>query len=371
MSLTPDFPYKYLSILRCRTWCEWPEHLRLTSRSMEIQIPKSAIVYASIHLVSYEKRRRKRAYSSRPARDTSSPLVWRGRFSSFHEVGSFIIKDPNDIAEVSLAHQRAFRGEIDVQIHFGSHGEFALADIQDIILSMSLSVVAFVNIELGELLVPVAPLQLRKLLEIGTEFSNLVEIYVAERHTLSREQIITSLNKYGGIFTAKSKTSEEVKTLSKLRTALELYSSYFYERSHSVRFLTLITALEILATSEEKHIVAVKLIDQWKCQLEELQNTYIKDTDEYDALDSLKRELLFRKQRSIRSQVRQLVLQAFIEAGNLSATDYARRAAKIYDQRSTLTHEGTLPEEILKQAEKDIKEILEVVLRGLYKKFTL
>lgn len=56
----------------------------------------------------------------------------------------------------------------------------------------------------------------------------------------------------------------------------------------------------------------------------------------------LERELLFRREASLRSQIRKLVVDALVIAGNPDPQEVGRRAVKVYDKRSTLVHQGVL-----------------------------
>jgi hypothetical protein len=161
--------------------------------------------------------------------------------------------------------------------------------------------------------------------------------------------------------------SANVISHAKLRTALELYAAYFYERSANARLLTLVMALETLTTGHPKHQVTLNLIDQWCLQVEQERSQLQPNSAEYEALEALERELLFRKEASLRSQIRTLVHATLIADGHQDAVQMARRAVKVYDNRSTLVHEGTLPENELRVAERDAKEIVEAVLRAKFR----
>jgi len=53
-------------------------------------------------------------------------------------------------------------------------------------------------------------------------------------------------------------------------SAFELYGAYFIESSNNARFLTLIMALEALATGTPRPPLVLKLIDDWRKQLDHL-----------------------------------------------------------------------------------------------------
>lgn len=158
--------------------------------------------------------------------------------------------------------------------------------------------------------------------------------------------------------------SASVISNSKLRTALELYAAYFYERSSNARLLTLVMALETLTESQQKHRVAQELLNQWQLQVGERKELLPVDSEEHEALESLERELLFRREASLRSQIRKLVHNTLEADGNPNASQLARRAVQVYDRRSTLVHEGVLPTDELRTAEQDAREIVVMVLKS-------
>lgn len=64
--------------------------------------------------------------------------------------------------------------------------------------------------------------------------------------------------------------------------------------------------------------------------------------------------------------LRQLVNDVLSTDKHPQATELARRAVHVYDQRSTLIHEGALPIGKLEKAEKEAKEIVELVLKAMF-----
>jgi hypothetical protein len=75
------------------------------------------------------------------------------------------------------------------------------------------------------------------------------------------------------------------------------------------------------------------------------------------------RELFYRREDSIRSQIRGLAQRA-IEPTNPDAETFSRRAVAVYDTRSKLVHDGFLPAEELASAEAEAREVLEIILRA-------
>lgn len=153
---------------------------------------------------------------------------------------------------------------------------------------------------------------------------------------------------------------------SRLWTALDLYNAYYFERSNNARLLTLVMALEALSEPHYKHQRALDLISEWQTQIDTRREEIATESSDRDeamaSLDALERELLFRKEASLRSQVRTLVRTTLEGAGNPKATEIVSRVLKVYDERSKLSHEGTLPTKRLKGAVSEARKIVEIVL---------
>lgn len=152
----------------------------------------------------------------------------------------------------------------------------------------------------------------------------------------------------------------------KLGVALDLYSAYFSESSPNARFLTLVMALEALASGTQRPQPVLELLKLWQEQAENAKAMLADNPECLSALESLSRELLFRRENSIRSQIRSLVLKALSGAGHSDAEETAKAAVKIYDYRSTLVHDGSLDRQVLSKATADAKAIVERVLRSRF-----
>jgi len=160
--------------------------------------------------------------------------------------------------------------------------------------------------------------------------------------------------------------SAEVIHDPKLRVALELYGAYFTELSANAKFLTLVMALETLATGIPRTQLVLSLLDKWKQEVQELQEPLAPDSEDAASLEALSRELLFRKEDSIRRQIRSLVFITLQANGDEDAQAMATKAVQVYDHRSTLVHEGRLDPPVLGKANSDAKNIVERVLRARF-----
>lgn len=167
---------------------------------------------------------------------------------------------------------------------------------------------------------------------------------------------------------ASFQRSNEVLEDKKLRVALELYGAYYTEFTPNAKFLTLIIALEALATGGFKTKLALDLIKKWKNELEELLKNVEPDSEDELSLEALRGELLFRQKDSIRRQIRSLVMKTLQDHGDEDAVEMARVADKMYSLRGELVHEGWLEPLTLSKATSKTRKIVERILLALFAK---
>ena len=90
----------------------------------------------------------------------------------------------------------------------------------------------------------------------------------------------------------------------RVRTAVDLYSAALFEQSPAARLLTFSMAFEVLAPITRKHEVVQTLISTWLPSVESAKSANAMDLAALAALESLERELLFRREASIRGHPR-------------------------------------------------------------------
>src|SRR5207253_678737 len=125
--------------------------------------------------------------------------------------------------------------------------------------------------------------------------------------------------------------------------------------------LTLSMAAEVLSPVTYKHEAVLGLLDIWKNSIAAAKDEYRTDESALASLDSLERELLFRRENSIRSRIRDFVTSEL--GSDDRAKDFARRAVSAYDARSELLHEGRLDPATQAQAISDFVEVLKEIFR--------
>lgn len=155
----------------------------------------------------------------------------------------------------------------------------------------------------------------------------------------------------------------------KLQIALDLFAAFWLENSDNAKLLTLVLALESLMTHPLRHRLVIELLDRWKPEVKCLKEQFNDGSEEFNALDSLEKELLFKKTDSLRRQVRSLVFDALVFLKQDNASDKAREAVWVYDQRSILVHEGKLSKVNLSKAKSTAYEIVAKVLEARFRSF--
>jgi hypothetical protein len=345
---------EYVAILRCQTWNVWPERCVAEDRNFVVDYGAEAPLRARLAILAYESR-------SAPERFTKEPtsigqLVWDGETPGLHCIRDTVLKAPEDKIEVAWQHRNAYRGELDICINFRYLGEVPPALLETLRATAN-AVVSLINLRVQDFLTPAAPFQLRKVLPTGGgEMESSLLLSVHNRRTLTQDDLRATV----------SHVANALKRSvfgPKLVTALELYAAHFTESQARVRFLLLVVAIESLSTATQKHDSAIALLRRWELELADEMKRHAESSEAWQSLDALRRELGFRSDDSIRSQVRKL----FAGLSGVSPDELAalqRRALRVYDKRSTLVHDGHLPIGDLIELERDARELLEQVLNS-------
>lgn len=342
---------EYVAILRCQTWNVWPEKTGTEHRPFSIDYGASAALPARLFVLSYAQRSTPERYLKEET--NLGPLVWDGEIRGLHRVRNMALKAPSDEVEVAWQHRNAQRGEVDICINFRFDEELTPPLIEALRATAS-AIMSLTNLQLGDYLTPAAPFQLRKVLpDGGGQMESAILLAVRDRQILEKEALGPTLSSIASVL-LESAYGE------KLRVALELYAAHFTEEQVRVRFLLLVIAMESLAKPTAKHQVATDLLGSWRQELEGEMQKYESSSEEYRSLEALSRELGFRGDDSIRSQVRKLFAN-LPGLGSAEASDLQRRALHVYDRRSTLVHDGHLPIEELSALEAEACELLEQV----------
>lgn len=232
--------YKYISILRCSTWCIWPAHSRIISKGMSVPIGSgdNDFINLSVHLVSYTLRPRPENQLSKVS-SKDGPLIWHGNMNSGFWAGQLFIKAPEDTVKVEMVHEYPHEGEIDIQLHIETTENHSIDKFKDIVENISYSVLTYLNVSAGELLIPVAPIQIRKLEDSKSEFNNLVKIFIKERKTFSGEFLRDAIEKF--IITRHRMPSEDIASLD---AAMRRYLDSITETSEVDKYCDLWEACE-------------------------------------------------------------------------------------------------------------------------------
>src|SRR5205085_3118354 len=115
----------------------------------------------------------------------------------------------------------------------------------------------------------------------------------------SAEMVLNELSEGLRIKNAVRVTDNE-----KLLTAFDLYGADFLEASPNAQFLTLVMALETLAIGVERTPLVLDLLQKWRTEAQDILKTVAPESDDAESLQGICRELLFRREDSIRRQMR-------------------------------------------------------------------
>ena len=344
----------YVATLRCQTWNVWPEKTVIDHRSFQIEYGDQSPVPARLAILSYLNRSKPESY--RQEATTIGPLLWDGVVPGLHLVRDTILKAPEDEIEVALQHRNSQRGEVDICINFEFTGDVPVSLVEAVRATAS-AIMSLVNLRLNDYLTPSVPLLLRKVTAGGGSMESTVLLAVHSRSVLTKDTLDLTLSGIADALVAPQYGE-------KLRVALELYAAHFTERQVRVRFLLLVMAMESLAVATSKHQVVINLLERWHNELVAEMANHSRSSEEFKSLEAVSRELRFREEDSIRSQVRKL-FRGHNDTRTLESDERERRALHVYDKRSTLVHDGYLPVDELSTLERETRELLEALFMSV------
>jgi hypothetical protein len=161
-----------------------------------------------------------------------------------------------------------------------------------------------------------------------------------------------------------------VLTNKRLEAALDIYKSHFFVNSVTAKFLFLVMVLETLTSSRLKNKLVLKIMEEWKKQISLIITKYRKKDRYYKTLvdlESLKRELFYRRENSLRSQIRELVYTALASMNDSEVDTKAKKALKLYDKRSFIVHGNLISEQEINRSFEELRPIVEDVLISIIK----
>lgn len=123
-----------------------------------------------------------------------------------------------------------------------------------------------------------------------------------------------------------------------LDLALQVFASVDFEVTENAKFLALTSIIEILAKPLPRPSICTVMIDDMLGSLE--QQLAAADDEARQALTDMKKSAVHWKRESIRSSVRRLGIRVATAVGSEDPVAAGSLAVKLYDKRSTLTHEA-------------------------------
>jgi hypothetical protein len=207
----PPLACRFVAILRCRTWCRWPEWGRFQSPAFKDPIVTSSgtNVYLSLHIVTYKDRPRPENSAAAKLDNGSGPILWRGTDGIGYWVGGARIKAPEDQIMVSMSYEPPYEGEIDLQLHIGCEQELSPSDLSPVVESILQSALAFVNLDVREIMIPVAPIQVTRLGPEGNQITSATKLAVRARSTISADDATRTVKEFAVARSAQSMKEAE------------------------------------------------------------------------------------------------------------------------------------------------------------------
>ncbi len=148
----------------------------------------------SIHIATYAKRDRPETTPAAPL-EAAGPIIWRGVMETGYWTGAQCLKAPEDTLPVQFHYEQPYQGEIDIQLHMGLAEPADRDDLRRVASSVCDSVLAMINLAVGEFLVPVAPLQVCLLGNRGWELGDTMPLAVKSRPTIEMESTHRAANR--------------------------------------------------------------------------------------------------------------------------------------------------------------------------------
>lgn len=141
----------------------------------------------------------------------------------------------------------------------------------------------------------------------------------------------------------------------RVRVGVDLYGAASWEASNYAKFLTLVNVLEVLKEQPDRGKGVQELVDKW---IVDLANAEAAGTVAGAEAQSLRTSLRHLRRRGIRASIRALVQETLGDAGRAS------EAATMYDERSSLVHDGVTPSALPDKVAR-LDETVSLLLRAL------
>lgn len=175
------------------------------------------------------------------------------------------------------------------------------------------------------------------------------------------QQPITKLVEF--LQEAEATTTLATPDQARLDEAFALFATADFEASDTAKFVVLTTILEILAAPPQRPDVCQRLIDGWL-----RDGTKARDDQQDESLKHALTHLLDSarnlKRDSFRGSIRRLVANAVAQLGKPSPENEGAVAAKLYDDRSKLVHDGIpMSRDRLAELRRLVRYVLEACAR--------
>lgn len=170
-----------------------------------------AKVYLSLHIATYKDRPRPENAPAAKLDVSSGPILWRGTDGVGYWVGGARIKAPEDEIMVTIGYEPPYEGEIDLQLHIGCEQEVSPNELSQVVESILQSALAFVNLAVNEIMIPVAPIQLTRLRAEGNQIVSATKLSVRARSVIAGDEANRTVTEFAVV--RSSQTTKEAEAL--------------------------------------------------------------------------------------------------------------------------------------------------------------
>ncbi len=160
---------------------------------------------------------------------------------------------------------------------------------------------------------------------------------------------------------------EKVLTDSKLKLAIELYSSFFFEQSTNAKFIRLVTVLEALTPNYSMPESCKQVVDEVKNYIKSKRNEHDSNASEWKELESLLSRVGQLKKTSIGMSVRTYISGLIDDNPKLGdKEEVINKLKELYNHRSKLLHEGETDSLAVQEGLQFLTDFIPKLLEFLY-----
>jgi len=214
--------------------------------------------------------------------------------------------------------------------------------------------------------------QLAKRILASTELVILPEHKRLSRYEVGKLSVIVGLGVDTFITSIQEAMSlgypEDVYEDQKMKLAMNMYSSYFFELTPETKFIKLVTVLEALTPDQQVNDTTQRGLDVLKGQLKSELKKHEKESEEQKDINALLSRVSSLKRKPIVKSLEYFIKDSIKQDPEIGASKSIIQKVKgIYNRRSKLLHEGEINSELLIKDLNFLSGFVPILLKSIYK----